>query len=530
MFQVKASDLGGRIGSLETKSGVLETPALLPVIHPSHQQVPVSEIADIGFRAVMTNAYIAMDHHEEGQPIEDIHKTIGFEGIIMTDSGGYQVLEHGSIDTDPLSMTKFEESISTDIAVTLDTPTGRDTDRPRAKLTVEETYHAAKITLENRSRDDIIWAGPIQGGIHLDLVRTSARKMSELGFDILALGSPTEIMKSYDFSLLADMIHAAKRYVSLNRPLHLFGAGHPLTIPLAVALGCDLFDSASYMLYARERRYLTEHGTEKLRELNYLPCACAVCSGHTLRELVTSTQTEVTSKLALHNLYQLYAEVERVKQAIEEGRLWEYVGMKARAHPNLWDAYRQLDKHIDLMEDGTPAFKSKGAFFFTSPDHQNPEARRHVSKLQGVSIPKGRSLLILIPEEVAPFTNSQIYKILSSSLSDDAGRIQFCFLSVPFGVVPAEISDIFPLSQHISSKELILEPRVTGDVVRRVSSFVKKHKEFKSVLIVNRKGYESLVREISKEIGEMKVIDWEDVRESAGALARSVKKLLRFNG
>ena len=65
------------------------------------------------------------------------------------------------------------------------------------------------------------------------------------------------------------MIIAAKKNIPTSIPLHLFGAGHPLTIPLAVALGCDTFDSASYMLYAKHDRVITEDGTRRLEELEY---------------------------------------------------------------------------------------------------------------------------------------------------------------------------------------------------------------------------------------------------------------------
>ena len=78
---------------------------------------------------------------------------------------------------------------------------------------------------------------------------------------MLALGSPVEFMESYEYRLLAQMIVSAKKQMPESVPLHLFGAGHPLTIPFAIALGCDSFDSASYMLYAKKLRYITDENT-----------------------------------------------------------------------------------------------------------------------------------------------------------------------------------------------------------------------------------------------------------------------------
>jgi len=68
-------------------------------------------------------------------------------------------------------------------------------------------------------------------------------------------------MERYNYPVLIDMIATTKRNLPLDRPLHLFGAGHPMMFSLAVALGCDLFDSASYALYAKDDRYLTTSGT-----------------------------------------------------------------------------------------------------------------------------------------------------------------------------------------------------------------------------------------------------------------------------
>jgi len=101
----------------------------------------------------------------------------------------------------------------------------------------------------------------------MDLVKMSTKKLVEFGFEMLALGSPVEFMESYEFKLLANMIITAKKQIPSNIPFHLFGAGHPLTIPFAVALGCDTFDSASYMLYAKNDRYISEDRTFHLSKI-----------------------------------------------------------------------------------------------------------------------------------------------------------------------------------------------------------------------------------------------------------------------
>ena len=97
-------------------------------------------------------------------------------------------------------------------------------------------------------------------------MKYSAETLDKMGFELMAIGSPVEVMERYEFSILSEMIVSAKSSVP-TKPFHLFGAGHPITIPLVVALGCDTFDSASYILYAKEDRYMHANGTLKLQEL-----------------------------------------------------------------------------------------------------------------------------------------------------------------------------------------------------------------------------------------------------------------------
>ena len=244
MFEIKYSDLAGRIGILHSNHGKIETPAYVPVIHPVKQTIPTKKIREMGFDLVITNAYITMKRYGEDAIKRGIHDVIGFDGAIMTDSGGYQVLEYGDVDVAPPDMADFERKIMTDFAIPLDKPTGYGLSKKIAKSYVNQTLKDSKKTLENRKDNGQIWLGPIQGGEHQELVKSSTKHLIDYGFPMLALGSPVEFMESYEYKLLASMIITAKKQIPNNIPLHLFGAGHPLTIPLAVALGCDTFDSA----------------------------------------------------------------------------------------------------------------------------------------------------------------------------------------------------------------------------------------------------------------------------------------------
>ena len=201
----------------------------------------------------------------------------------------------------------------------------------------------------------------MQGAEHLDLVKKSADLLDKMHFQMFALGSPVQLMQAYEYAILADIIATVKRTIP-SKPIHLFGAGHPLTIPLAVALGCDTFDSASYVLYARDNRYMHQNGTSRLEDLIYFSCQCPVCTSYTPTELLGTPWDKRIDELAKHNLYVLRAEVLAVKQAIRDGRLWEYVTQKARAHPKLTEAVMNFSRY-EFLDVGTGSFQKEGNFF-----------------------------------------------------------------------------------------------------------------------------------------------------------------------
>lgn len=437
--------MAGRIGTLQTKSSKVETPALLPVIHPVRQLIPCSEIKAMGFEAVMTNAYTTYrrlgDRAQEG-----IHKIIGFDGTVMTDSGGYQVLEFGSVEVDPLEIARFEEKIQSDIAIILDKPTGLDVSKSFASRTVFDTLEAARRTLEVLKDDTIIWTLPIQGGKYLDLVARSCKSSASLDFGCFALGSPVEVMEQYDFTLLAKMIQTCKSRLPVDRPFHLFGAGHPLIIPLAVALGCDMFDSASYILYAKNDRYISATGTIRLEQLQYLPCECKVCSSISAAELRSMSKEDRVSSIARHNLYVLKQTIEETKQAIWEGRLWEYVKNRCAAHPLAFEAFKTaLTSAGQSIEVGTPSSKDSGLFAYDKLDFQRPEISRHLERISNLNLRKKKHLVIVPETRSKPFLTSDLCQEIERGTDVETTLISST--SPVFGLIPAEISDVYPVSQ-----------------------------------------------------------------------------------
>ena len=454
-FEVRQEDLLGRLGVVETKSGCFKTPALLPVVNPVIQLVSPKELKEIfGFEAIMTNAYILMKHYGQKALEIGVHGLLGFDGVVATDSGAYQLLTYGRVDVGPDDVVAYQEALGSDIAVILDVPTGWTDARGEALKTVLETAERGRRLWDVRRRDDILWVGPIQGGRFPDLVARSARLMSSMPFDIHALGSPTPVMEAYRFDVLVDMIMAAKLNIPPDRPLHLFGAGHPIAFALAVALGCDTFDSAAYAIYARDGRYMTEHGTARIEELSYLPCDCPICARRDPSDLLEAPKAERERLLAMHNLYVCAREMRAIRQAIAEGRLWELLVRRAHSHPALLKAVRALAKYADVLEERSPMRGRKGIFIFSSLDLIRPELVRYRRRLMERFSPGRPSLLVLLPPPLSkPLSRSPeheaLFRALCSSLGpEEITDIQICVYMAPFGPVPLELDQVHPLSQH----------------------------------------------------------------------------------
>ena len=488
-FETKEKDLLGRIGKLKTKSGTVETPLLFPVINPNIQLVPPRRLKeDFGFEAVITNAYILKKRYQDKPIQQSLHKFIDFDGTIMTDSGAYQILVYGNVEVNQAEIVEYQERIGSDIATILDIPTGWKIDKDQATTTVQETLRRAKDFFKIKTRNDILWVGPIQGGRHLDLVAKSAVETGKLPFQIHALGSPTEVMENYRFDVLVDMIMTAKMNLPIERPLHLFGAGHPIMFSLAVALGCDSFDSAAYALYARENRYMTENGTWRLSELDYFPCQCPKCMNETPKKVAEKPSKERETFLAEHNLYVCIAELKRIKQAIRDGRLWEHLEMRAHTHPALLTALKKLRNYEDFIEKQSPTVKTSGLFFFSSHDIVRPEIV-HYRKLLTThySPPREAEILVLVPQtRTKPFHKAiefqKINQVLNRLAKEPPNAVHVSFYAAPFGVIPLELDEVYPLSQHEIS--LPLDKETVDYVAKQVADYLQ-NSQYKRILLLN---------------------------------------------
>ena len=455
MFNIKNKDNRGRTGLLKTNHGTIKTPSLMPVIHPRKQSIDVKKL---GAEIVITNAYLVYKDEELRKLAidEGIHSLINFDGSVMTDSGSFQLSVYGDIDITNKEIIDFQELIKTDIGTSLDIPTAPYLKHEKVKKDLEITLRRAKEAIEykNENNMEMLLNSVVQGSTFPELRSYCADELSKLNADLYPIGAVVPLMENYKYKDLVDVVMASVSHLPDSAPRHLMGAGHPMIFALAVAMGCDLFDSAAYILYAEDDRFLTTMGTSKLEKLNEMPCSCDVCNNYTPDDLRNMDKGERTKLIAEHNLKVSFAEIRVIRQAIAEGSLMELVEKRCRSHPMLLNACRHLSNYSNDLEIYDPRIK-KSAFFYTGPESlKRAEVTRHLKKLK--TMDKKRDLIVLpsykkpyshnIPDQLGDFYVCGDEKDLNLKNTD------IMIFDIPFGLIPLDIDELYPLSQNESPK------------------------------------------------------------------------------
>jgi 7-cyano-7-deazaguanine tRNA-ribosyltransferase len=447
MFETRAKDGLGRIGRLHINGKTVETPALMPVINPKKSEISPKELQE-EFKSsiIITNAYIIyMSHLKEEALKKGIHDLLDFHGVIETDSGSFQLMMYGNINITNEEIIEFQNEIGSDVSTFLDIPTVPGASLEEAKKDLNTTVKRAQ---KAQSLKKGYMNGTVQGGCFLPLRKKASQTMGEMDFDIHPIGAVVPYLLKYRFTPLVDIILTCKKFLPLNRPVHLFGAGHPLLLSFAVLLGCDLFDSAAYVLYAKGHRYLTPFGTKNLEDLLYFPCGCPVCSSSDPESVSALPEKEKIQFLTKHNLYATFEELRRIKQAIHEGSLWELVESRIRNHPNLYESYRVIKKYSSFMEEVEPFTKRSGFFYTGKETLYRPLVKRVKTRV----LPQGKTFDHPVFGEV-PVSLGQTYPFHTDEVFDVSERELIKGISVyQFGSEAASLFDNASISYGRTGK------------------------------------------------------------------------------
>ena len=479
-LEIKYRDAAGRICKYVTKHGAVTTPNLMPVINPNKLIITPKEMKEhFGTEILITNSYIINNDQKLKKKAldEGLHNMLDFNGPIMTDSGTFQSYVYNDIAIDPVNIVEFQKDIGSDIGTILDVFGKPDQTRTQAKNGVKETISRAKKSV--KIKKDMFLACTVQGSIYPDLRKSCAQELSKIDSDFFPIGGVVPLMENQNYSTLLNIIISSKKGLDPSKPVHLFGAGHPLIFPIAVALGCDFFDSAAYAKYAQDKRFLFPWGTEKLNDLTELPCTCPVCSNYSISELQRLEEKQMIREIAKHNLYISFAEIKKIRNSIRNGSLWELVERRANSNPHLLNALSELsqEKNKIWLEQYEPISKNKALFYTGNHTIHRPLIYRSHNRLY--SRYKGPfKTTVVFPEGYKPY--SKFYYNQITILSEKNNKVNI-LINSNIGPVPLELDETYPFAQSIF-------PEKTDDETEKyLKKILKKYIKGKNLINWNGK-------------------------------------------
>ena len=468
LFEIISRDSYARIGRLHTSHGLMTTPMLLPVVNPNIRTIEPREMWDkYGIEALITNSYVIWKHENlrDEAKKHGIHNLLDFPGIVVTDSGTFQSYIYGDVEVGVEEIIQFQKDIGVDIGTILDVFGRPDMSLQELDESVIETAHRAEKSLEV-SGQNLLLNGPIQGGTHQELRAKSAKLMGQLegpfrGFTIHPIGGIVPLMEQQRYKELFSILLAAKSSLPPDRPIHLFGCGHPLLFPLSIALGVDIFDSAAYAIFARDDRLLTPTGTLKLEDLKEWPFSSRALFGTTPDQIRSMDKEEKTIILSHHNLEVTQGELARCREAIRSGTIWQLAEQRSHASPQLRDAFEWILDQLDNPDEGPIGDTILGLMGSSNPVRnggellsEDIEYRPHILHMQallatrwrfpgswwdGKNGPPERAIIL---EGFHPPWRDSALEIILQFLEEIPATI--ILIATPLGLIPYTIEDLSP--------------------------------------------------------------------------------------
>ncbi|MEM0160432.1 MAG: tRNA guanosine(15) transglycosylase TgtA [Thermoplasmata archaeon] len=435
MLELLERDGLARICKFSVNNKEVETPTLMPVINPGKIVISPRDIYEkFKLKSIITNSYIIYNNNDlkEKALTQKLHKMLDYPGIIMTDSGTFQDHVYGNLELDPQKILDFQREIGADIGTILDIFTEPDFSREQALSAIEETARRGAQALKIKGNMKL--AGTVQGSVYLDLREYAAQKMSALEFDYYPIGGVVPLLESYRYSDIVDILIASKLNLDPSKPVHLFGAGHPMFFAMSILLGVDFFDSSSYIKYARDNRFLFPDGTRELKDMKYVPYYSPVLDKYEVSELAQMPYDDRVKLIAEHNLFISVEELNRVKTAIFEQSIWEYVEERSRSHPALYSALKTLKKYQEKLER-FENLSRKHAYFYTSIESLNRPVIYRLDKRIRSEFQNEKTVVVLNQENIDKM--KQYIETANATF----------LVHTPFGFIPYQLMSIYPILQ-----------------------------------------------------------------------------------
>jgi queuine tRNA-ribosyltransferase len=351
--QAQCATTKARVGVFHTPHGPVHTPRFMPVGTLANvKTVTPAHLKDTGAEMVLANTY-----HLHLQPGEDIvagggglHKFMGWDGPMLTDSGGFQVFSLSKIRTisdegvtfksprdgrmihlTPERSIEIQNTLGADVIMAFDECPPYPADRDMVAAACDRTYRWLKRCISAHQRPDQALFGIVQGGVHLDLRQQSAAQLTDLdlpGYAIggVSVGEPPELIET--------IVQATTPLLPLNKPRYLMGVGTYREMAQAIAAGMDLFDCVIPTRLARHGSALVQGERWNLKNQRFrrdftpldATCPCYTCQTFSrayLCHLIHAHEALAHTLLSIHNITELVRFTQAIRQAILEQRFAE---------------------------------------------------------------------------------------------------------------------------------------------------------------------------------------------------------------
>lgn len=369
----KSKISNARLGFIETKNGVVETPCLVPVATQAViKTLDSAEVEETKSQILISNTFHL--HLKPGEKFIEkaggIHKFMHWKKPLMTDSGGYQVFSLGfgrdlglgskmadskksivegkqpqqikiqkdgvvfrsPINGDELFMgpkesIKIQEKIGADIIFAFDECPPPAAEEEYIKKSLEKTHQWAKVCLKTKKSKQALY-GIVQGSRFKDLRLESAKFISSLDFDGFGIGGEFGVDKKE----MSQMLHWVNAELPEKKPRHLLGVGALDDLEMIIKAGVDTFDCTIPTHYARRGIAFTSEGKLDFRKSLFLKkrepldknCTCSVCLTYKkdyICHLMRAGEITALKLLTFHNIWYFNTMVEDIRMKIKKGEI-----------------------------------------------------------------------------------------------------------------------------------------------------------------------------------------------------------------
>jgi queuine tRNA-ribosyltransferase len=355
-FELDTRDGEARRGRLVFPRGVVETPAFMPVgTYGTVKGMLPRDIEATGAQIILGNTFHLMlrPGTEIIKQHGDLHNFAGWQGPILTDSGGFQVFSLGEmrkiseqgvvfkspvngdkVMLDPERSMQVQRDLGSDIVMIFDECTPYPATHEEARLSMELSLRWAARSKTAHGDNPAALFGIVQGGMYPDLRDISLQGLVDIGFDGYAIGGLSVGEPKHEMMKVLD--HTAHK-MPADKPRYLMGVGTPSDLLEAVRRGVDMFDCVMPTRNARNSHIFTSKGVIKLRNSRHktstLPlddnCDCYTCQNFSrayLHHLDKCHEMLGAQLNTIHNIHYYQKHMADIRGAIEMGRLDDFAG------------------------------------------------------------------------------------------------------------------------------------------------------------------------------------------------------------